>query len=1127
MLLVDNSASHPAATSALREVSNYLHYHNILMYPLIYVKWFFVNLVYGIANWASKFMADMLNTSSLVNQISGNGQIGQMVKAARTASAVLMVLALIWVGVKIIVNREPPQLKNVVIQVLISAFLLTNLGSLTQWVNDESVSIAKGFLGQSSNVNKNSASYKTSSLPFKILSATTNDNEYLINTNFQGKGVNKSAPGIKITPNIKDNFEPVKQKFGYNDLKKSDVDAGNVNFYKIIDWNDVDDNMPLSNKDGDWKKGNDDQKGTHFLYGWLKYHTDQVPATKSNKIKWISPDIPRWGGVNNQSSLSWGGYPRYEVDWIPCIVSLLVLTVAYIFAGYVIIKSFIELVLMNILGLFLIGSDLSTGQKTKQVVSEIFSASLLISLQAFELALYEALVTWGINGLSGNTWGFMVFMIASSIMVITGSQKVTKFFGVDTGAQHGLQAAGSVMYAGKQIGKGIAGAAGLAMSPVRATSAIKNTRDRIGHTMNTKGSMKRDAKKQAKEAARQNAIDKMAGFDRNGNRTVDDFDKENGKKKNMIHQTASAQKAATQAYRKAAKGTRQADIRQRRRDAIALGARAIAGDHDGWRKATGQAGKPLKDDIKQFKEGKLMSKEQFKDELNRQTKPNSSGTIGAVNQTGPTSLAKYHDWQNRAKAYDKENGLTGSGAGVSMNPETGNPYTYDEWRNNVGDIRTNDVPNTNLDGSKFVPPTDPIPEEPLSVEDFDESKYFDSDNDDPDDPTDPPVPPTNGGNGPTNPPTNNGGSNIPPKENIPTKKFDGGTTISNAYSEQAGAPTTQNRTQSPKTKGDSSQGTPNNTKNFANSSKFVNDIPTKYQSNSTAVSTPHTQIPSNNNGVPTISNAYSETNTPVSQTETPTTEANNEVPSEFTNSSKFVNDVPEPTQPSNTPEQHTVVPNAYSEQTSGPANQTETPTTEANNEVPSEFTNSSKFVNDVPEPTQPSNTPEQHTVVPNAYSEQTSGPANQTETPTTEANNEVPSEFTNSSKFVNDVPEPTQPSNTPEQHTVVPNAYSEQTSIPANQNKASTINSSPRTLDDLNRDNFTTEDTRNFNQAAVSSSQPQKNLNNVWKENSNGGNVSKNFKDANNSTIKPKSRKSIIDSKPRPSSNEASMRTSK
>src|SRR5699024_4704662 len=109
---------------------------------------------------------------------------------------------------------------------------------------------------------------------------------------------------------------------------------------------------------------------------------------------------------------------------------------------------------------------------------------------------------------------------------------------------------------------------------------------------------------------------------------------------------------------------------------------------------------------------------------------------------------------------------------------------------------------------------------------------------------------------------------------------------------------------------------------------------------------------------------------------------------------------------------------------------------------PSEFTNSSKFVNDVPEPTQPSNTSEQHTVIPNAYSEQTSVPANQTETPTTKISDGVPNEFTNSSKFVNDVLEPTQPSNIPEQHTIVPNAYSEQTSVPANQDKASTINSS-------------------------------------------------------------------------------------
>lgn len=871
MFLVDNSASHPAATSALREVSNYLHYHNILMYPLIYLKWGIVQIIYGIANWASQFMTDMLNTSSLVNQINGKGEIGQMVSAARSTAAVLMVLALIWVGVKIIINHEAPQLKNVVIQAILAVFLLTNLGTLTEWVNDQSVSIAKGFLGQSSNVNKDNKSYKTSDLPFKILSATTNDNEYLINTNF------KDTP-VKFKSNIKDtdSLTPAKVVYGRNNLKKSDVDAGNINFYKIIDWNDVDDNMPLSNKDADWKKGDYDKTGTHFLYGWLKYHKDQVPTAKSDKTKWISPDIPRWGGTNNQSSLSWGGYPRYEVNWIPCIVSLLVLTVAYIFAGYVIIKSFIELVLMNVLGLFLIGSDLSTGQKTKQVVQEVFSASLLISLQAFELALYEALVSWAVNGLAGNTWGFMIFMIAASIMVITGSQKVTKFFGVDTGAQHGLRAAGSVMYAGKQIGKGIGAAAGMAMLPNRATSAIKNTRDKIGHKLNTKGSMKRDAKTQAKEAARQNAIDIMAGFDRNGNRTVDDFDKANPNAKNMIHQTSAAEKVADQAYRKAAKGTRQADIRQRRRDAIALGARAIAEDHDGWRRATGQANTPLAKDIKQFKEGKLMSKDEFNDELNRQAMP--SNTVGAINHRGPTSTDKYHDWLNRANAYDKENNLAGTKAAVAINPETNEPYSYDEWRNNAGDVRTNDVPDTNLDGSKFVPSTDsPVPNDPRSVEEFDQAQDLKNNengddtapredqptnpdkgpDDDPDDPNDPPTPPSgNESNGDDIPPKDNQPTNNEPSSNThkPSDLAESSKFVEDADPVENSPANKQQRTNIPNS-GDSTQSVKNSSE-----SRFVDDLNHSSQ--------PQTQKTTRVAPAPTVKNAWSSSNATSTPTKT-------------------------------------------------------------------------------------------------------------------------------------------------------------------------------------------------------------------------------------------------------------------
>lgn len=646
--------------------------------------------MYGLANWASEFMNKMFSTGDFVNQLNGKGQIGQMMTYARDAAALLMVVCLIWIAVKMVIDKEPPKIKNVILQLFISLFLLTNLSTMSIWVKDESVSIAKGFLGISETNKKD----QSSSLPFKILAATTNDNYYLINTNFQGKGVNTKSTGITIDPKAPDNLKPVKEKFGYNDLSKSEVDAGTTDFYKIIDWNDVDDNKPLSDKDADWKKGDYDKNGKHFLYGWLKYKTEQTPKQKSDGYKWISPDIPRWGGTNDDGSLAWGGYPRYEVDWIPAVVSLAVLTVAYVFAGYVIVKSIIEIVLMNILGMFLIGSDLSTGQKTKQVVSEIFSASLLIALQAFELAFYEAVVSWAVDGLSGNTWGFMVFILAASIMVITGSQKVTKFFGVDTGAQHGLRAAGSVMYAGKQIGKGAAALAGASLLPARAVNSLKNKRNELGRKFNTKGSLKRDAKEQAKNGARQQAVDAMAGFDKNGNRTVAEFDNPAG---SMIHQTSGAKRQEDKAFRKAAQGTRQADIRQRRRDAVAMAASGVVGETSGWAKATSQSGDRLAAERKQFKETKPMKRADFNAALNNKLHTADPAMGGA--STGKASLDRYHSFQKRAEQYNKNNNLAGNG-GVNYNPETNRGYTYDEWRNNVDGVRTNDVPDINLDGSK-------------------------------------------------------------------------------------------------------------------------------------------------------------------------------------------------------------------------------------------------------------------------------------------------------------------------------------------------------------------------------------------------------------------------------------------
>lgn len=673
LIILADVDKHPAATNALREATNYLHYRNIFAYTFNYIQWFFVKIAYGIANWSSSFMHSMLKTGSFVDEISGKGTIGQMIRLSRGVAVALMIAALIWVGIKIMVDHEPPKIKSVLVQVVISSFLIFNLGSMTTWIKDQSVEIANGFFDGGSKQNKDN----TSSLPFQILSATTNDNEYLINNNFKGTDV-------KVTPKISNDFKPAKQTFGHNNLTKSQVDAGTVDFYKIIDWNDVDDNKPLSDKDADWKKGDYDHNGTHFLYGWLKYHPESVPQAKTNAVKWVSPDIPRFGGTGDSSSFAWGGYPRYEVDWIPCLISLIVMTIAYIFAGYVIVKSFIELVLMNILGLFLIGSDLSTGQKTKQVVSEVFSSSILISLQAFELAFYAAICQWAVNGLKGNSWGFAIFMLAASTMVITGSQKVSKFFGVDTGAQHGMRAFGSTIYGAKQVVGGVGAAVGAATMPMKAASNLKKRSNDLGSRMNTKGSIQRDANKQARDAKHQADVD---NFKKDNNLSVEDF---------------NHSRNPNNSDRKTTAGIKQSDIRQRQQD------RATRSEPEAGFNSNNSSGF-APNDIKQQQSDTGQDSSTGQNE--KTTVPNKTAS-SEINKNGTnldnnspkgnsdnTGIERYHSWQNRAKQYDKQNNLGRSDSAISYNPKTQQPYSYDDWNNDVDSVRSSDIPDTNLDGS--------------------------------------------------------------------------------------------------------------------------------------------------------------------------------------------------------------------------------------------------------------------------------------------------------------------------------------------------------------------------------------------------------------------------------------------
>ena len=612
------------------------------MYPFNSIKWAIVEFFYGMANFSSKVLEKVIGTNSFITKgLTGKGVLAPWLQNARTAAWAILMAYLVWVGVKMVISKEPPRMKNVLLQLVTSIFLIISMGSISKMLVNQSVSWYNEITGVSTSGKK--ASADTSSLAYNVIKNNTNDIQYIITTDFGTLNTSKKNKSSLSNPLIskkgKNYYGTImdkvpKVKYGYNVLTKGQLDQGKVQLDEILNWKNIDLKSNIADVTGtDTDLGKADKKkfddlkedweeGKHLSLRMLWYQLETY-TDADGKTQIESPDIGRIG----TTIFAFGGYPRFQIDFWPTIITLAAITVAYLFAGYAIIKSFLELGLMNILGIFIFAVDLDSGNKTKQVVQAIFSTSLLVALQGLEIAFYQIAMTFGQTAKNDGTfgsgatamWAYVLFALVATTLLITGSQRVTDFFGVDTGAQHGMRGLGGAMYAASKVGHGLKRAA---TAPGRAANGLKNMRDDIGHTLNTEGSMKRDAKKQAKEGARQDAINKMAGVDAYGNKVnsagesgekisdlnasrgnknsdaeggmnagseaenespIDQNDAENEEAENKkpdgsgIQQTPAAKKAMEKVYAKAQKASDHAQRNARRKRAIASAVLAAAG----------------------------------------------------------------------------------------------------------------------------------------------------------------------------------------------------------------------------------------------------------------------------------------------------------------------------------------------------------------------------------------------------------------------------------------------------------------------------------------------------------------------------------------------------------------------
>ncbi|MGD6864461.1 pLS20_p028 family conjugation system transmembrane protein, partial [Bacillus thuringiensis] len=166
-------------------------------------------------------------------------------------------------------------------------------------------------------------------------------------------------------------------------------------------------------------------------------------------------------------------YYRWSINWGSVLISLIVTAFALLISIVKVGRIIYELAFHNIFGALVAATDISSGQRLKKIINEIFSCYAVIFCMALLLKIYSLYIGWLATkdfGFMG--WGNALLLLAGSWAVIDGPNIVERILGIDAGLQSGWKTMmGGMMAAkagfdvakatGKMVKKGATGTAGM------------------------------------------------------------------------------------------------------------------------------------------------------------------------------------------------------------------------------------------------------------------------------------------------------------------------------------------------------------------------------------------------------------------------------------------------------------------------------------------------------------------------------------------------------------------------------------------------------------------------------------------------------------------------------------------
>lgn len=207
---------------------------------------------------------------------------------------------------------------------------------------------------------------------------------------------------------------------------------------------------------------------------------------------------------------------RYQLqDPFVLILSFLVLSLGFIFAGLKFLRLILELSFKQILLPFVGLTDVENGQRFKKLLHSIGTTFLLMVIVVIIFRCYQLAIAW-INtgfGLVNIDWGIMMYMkllgyIAAVLMLLDGPRIVEELFGMDAGisgdavraTSHAMNIAKNTKELGQSATKGIS-------NPAKTGKTVSENKS----VQKVASSIKNGVNKGVEKAVH------FKGFDENGN----------------------------------------------------------------------------------------------------------------------------------------------------------------------------------------------------------------------------------------------------------------------------------------------------------------------------------------------------------------------------------------------------------------------------------------------------------------------------------------------------------------------------------------------------------------------------------------------------------------------------------